>query len=178
MELGRILPAGFTAVEIEAIVCEPSAVFAEPGFPRLKRSGHRPDFSNPWSKSLSLSFSLGYASEKLEITYESFRTRGNDDSLSTHEKVGFPDEYREGYEAFIFDDIKRKLSRLNRRHQTVVDLGPGCGGPALMMIDHCRRHGHRHSADDLATPRQFFDQRRVPRALFVAFQGGGLCQRL
>jgi hypothetical protein len=78
-----------------------------------------------------------------EITYESFRKRANDNSLSLHEKVGFPDEYREGREAFIFDDIKRKLSRLNLRRQTVVDLGPGCSGPALMMIDHCRRHGHR-----------------------------------
>ncbi|MFH0879302.1 MAG: SAM-dependent methyltransferase [Lentisphaerota bacterium] len=78
-----------------------------------------------------------------EITYESFRERACNDSLSLHEKVGFPDEYREGREPYIFQDILGKLSRLNLRHQTVVDLGPGCSGLARMMVDHCRRFGHQ-----------------------------------
>ncbi len=33
-----------------------------------------------------------------DITYESFRRRATDPSLSLHEKVGFPDGYREGKE--------------------------------------------------------------------------------
>ena len=78
-----------------------------------------------------------------DITYESFRRRATDPSLSTHEKVGFPDVYREGREELIFDDIVSKLTRLSMRQQVVVDIGAGCGGLATLMMASCAEQGHR-----------------------------------
>ena len=78
-----------------------------------------------------------------EITYESFRRRAEDPSLSLHEKVGFPDSYREGKEGLILDDIASKLTRLSLREQVVVDVGAGCGGLARLMMDRCADQGHR-----------------------------------
>lgn len=77
------------------------------------------------------------------MTYEEFRRLARDSSLSPHEKIGFPNSYREGKEAAIFEDILRKLPNLNRDNQTVVDVGPGCSGLAFLLIDHCRARHHR-----------------------------------
>ena len=78
-----------------------------------------------------------------DITYESFRRRATDPSLSVHEKVGFPDAYREGKEELILDDISSKLTRLSLRQQVVVDIGAGCGGLATLVMDRCAEQGHR-----------------------------------
>ena len=76
------------------------------------------------------------------LNFEGFRELAKDSSLSSHEKIGFPDSYRDGKETAIFDDIKRKLSNLNKNGQTVVDIGPGCGALAFLLIEHCldKRH--------------------------------------
>jgi hypothetical protein len=66
-----------------------------------------------------------------------------DPSLSRHQRVGFPDSYRAGKEEAIFADITAKLSNLALRGKLVLDIGPGCSGPALMLIELCRRQGHR-----------------------------------
>ena len=76
------------------------------------------------------------------LRFDDFRRMALDGSLSCHEKVGFPNEYREGKEASIFNDIKSKLTSLNEREKTVLDIGPGCSRLALMLIDLCRRNGH------------------------------------
>jgi 2-polyprenyl-3-methyl-5-hydroxy-6-metoxy-1,4-benzoquinol methylase len=78
-----------------------------------------------------------------QITYESFRRRATDPSLSLHEKVGFPDAYREGKEGLILEDITSKLTRLSLREQVVVDVGAGCGALARLMMDRCAEQGHR-----------------------------------
>jgi hypothetical protein len=39
------------------------------------------------------------------LTFEDFRRMATDDSLTASERVGFPDEYREGAEQAIFEDI-------------------------------------------------------------------------
>jgi hypothetical protein len=77
-----------------------------------------------------------------ELTFEDFKKLANDGKLSAHEKVGFPVSYREGKEDAIFEDITRKLPNLGREGQIVLDIGPGCSGPAVMLIDWCRRHKH------------------------------------
>lgn len=71
------------------------------------------------------------------LNFESFRQLAKDDSLSPHEKIGFPDSYRDGKETLIFDDIKRKLPNLSKTGQVVVDVGPGCGALAFLLIEHC-----------------------------------------
>ncbi len=78
-----------------------------------------------------------------DITYESFRRRATDPSLSVHEKIGFPDGYREGKETLILEDIASKLTRLTLRHQTVIDVGAGCGGLATLLMKRCAEQGHR-----------------------------------
>jgi hypothetical protein len=78
-----------------------------------------------------------------DITYESFRRRATDPLLSPHEKVGFPDEYREGKEGLILDDILSKLTRLSLRRQVVVDIGAGCGGLAALVMKRCAEQEHR-----------------------------------
>ena len=78
-----------------------------------------------------------------DITYDAFRRRALDTSLSVHEKVGFPDQYREGREQLILDDIESKLTRLSSEGQVVVDIGSGCGPLASAVVDLCVHRGHR-----------------------------------
>jgi hypothetical protein len=76
------------------------------------------------------------------LTFESFRDLAVADGLSRFERIGFPDSYREGYEAAIFRDIERKLTNLGRTGQTVFDIGCGCSDLPLLVADACNRQGH------------------------------------
>jgi hypothetical protein len=78
-----------------------------------------------------------------ECTFEDFKRMAGDERLSPYEKIGFPKAYREGREELIFADIDRKLPNLSKPRQTVVDIGPGCSGPAFMLIERCREKQHR-----------------------------------
>jgi hypothetical protein len=77
-----------------------------------------------------------------DLTYEDFRRLARDDSLSCHEKIGFPDSYRAGKEDTIFRDLLAKLPPLRRRGQIVLDVGPGCGPLAFRLADFCGERGH------------------------------------
>ena len=77
-----------------------------------------------------------------DLKFADFRRMALDRSLSQHEKVGFPNSYREGKEQAIFDDIASKLSLLNAQRKSVMEIGPGCGALPTMLVDTCRRHGH------------------------------------
>lgn len=89
------------------------------------------------------------------LTYDEFRKLARNSALSLHEKVGFPNAYREGKEHLIFGDILRKLPNLSRNNQTVVDVGPGCSGLAVMLLDYSKARGHRVV---LADSREMLDQ--------------------
>jgi len=80
--------------------------------------------------------------EFANLTFDDFRRRALDRSLSRHEKVGFPNSYREGKEKAIFNDIKGKLTSLNGDRKTVLDIGPGCSNLSLMLVELCRQRGH------------------------------------
>jgi hypothetical protein len=75
----------------------------------------------------------------LNLSYDEFRRLAIDPSLSRHEKVGFPDSYREGKESAIFADITAKLPALLTPRRLVVDIGPGCSDLPRMLIDLCAR---------------------------------------
>lgn len=77
------------------------------------------------------------------IGYDDFRKRALDDTLTNIEKVGYPNEYRQGLETVIFADIRQKITNLGNPGKTVLDIGPGCSGPARMMVELCRQQGHR-----------------------------------
>jgi hypothetical protein len=72
------------------------------------------------------------------LAYDDFRRMAADESLSRHEKVGFPDAYREGKEAAIFADVVAKLPALVTPERTVLDIGPGCSALPVMLIETCR----------------------------------------
>jgi hypothetical protein len=76
------------------------------------------------------------------LTFEDFRRLAGDESLSRYEKIGFPDAYRDGKEAAIWQDILAKLPALSGRDKVVLDIGPGCSELPQMLIDLCRRNGH------------------------------------
>jgi 2-polyprenyl-3-methyl-5-hydroxy-6-metoxy-1,4-benzoquinol methylase len=77
-----------------------------------------------------------------DLTFDAFRELATEPGLSRVERIGFPDSYRDGYEAAIFRDLRSKLVNLDRRGQTVFDIGCGCSDLPLLLADHCRRHGH------------------------------------
>jgi len=77
-----------------------------------------------------------------ELSYDDFRRLATDETLSGHEKVGFPDAYREGREQAILADVRAKLPALDAREAVVVDVGAGCAGLSRLLRAHCARHGH------------------------------------
>lgn len=77
-----------------------------------------------------------------DIGYEDFRKMASDDRLSVHEKIGFPDAYREAHEQAIFADIASKLTKLAGQSRNVLDIGPGCAGLPHLLIDLCARQEH------------------------------------
>ena len=77
-----------------------------------------------------------------DLTYEDFRALAVDPELSEHQRIGFPNAYREGYEHPILADIRSKLPRLAGPAGTVLEVGPGCGPLPRLFADVCRAAGH------------------------------------
>lgn len=71
----------------------------------------------------------------IELDFERFRLLSRNPHLSPHEKIGFPDKYREGYEDAIFEDIRAKLPALAEPNAVVIDIGAGCANLPRMLID-------------------------------------------
>lgn len=77
------------------------------------------------------------------LNYESFRDLAKNKHLSNEEKIGFPNEYREGYENFILDDIKLKLPQLQEQKKHILDIGCGCGSLTQVLLRQCHKHNHQ-----------------------------------
>lgn len=60
----------------------------------------------------------------MEFSFEDFKKRATDNSLSKWEKIGFPDSYRKDIEGKIFEDIDTKVDLKNA--QNILDIGCGC----------------------------------------------------
>jgi len=69
------------------------------------------------------------------LSFERFREMAQDTSLSQYEKIGFPDSYREGKEALIFQDLLAKLPALSQQEKVVLDIGPGCSELPQLLIE-------------------------------------------
>ena len=77
------------------------------------------------------------------LSFESFKSMANDDSLSKYQKIGFPDSYREGKEHVIFYDILSKLDvDPDKENATLLDIGPGCTDVPTMILDFCAEHDY------------------------------------
>lgn len=77
------------------------------------------------------------------IGFEDFRRLAADKTLSKYERIGFPDSYRQGFEAAIFSDVLQKLTNLEINKKCVVDIGPGCSDLPTMLVDLCRVRDHK-----------------------------------
>jgi len=79
----------------------------------------------------------------VELDYERFRELAQNKNLSAHERIGFPDNYREGFERDIFADICSKLPALEHSGKVIVDIGPGCSGLPRLLSALCAKNGNR-----------------------------------
>ena len=82
----------------------------------------------------------------MELTFEDFKKRALDNSLSPWEKIGFPDSYRKDVEKFIFNDIKTKLD-LNNSNE-ILDIGCGCSELVLHLISFCKQNNSQLYLND------------------------------
>jgi hypothetical protein len=53
----------------------------------------------------------------VELNFERFRQLARNPNLSQHERIGFPDSYRQGYEKTIFEDLLAKHSASEERRE-------------------------------------------------------------
>lgn len=80
------------------------------------------------------------------LDFDGFRELALRDGISEHERVGFPDAYREGRERAILADVSAKLPALHEDHHepagVVIDIGCGCGPFAEAIQRRCADAGH------------------------------------
>ncbi len=72
-----------------------------------------------------------------DLSFDDFKELAKNPKLSKNEKIGFPDSYRHNKHENIFIDIQKKISGLNKKNQTILDIGSGCGFLAEEIINHC-----------------------------------------
>ncbi|HEV8240588.1 MAG TPA: class I SAM-dependent methyltransferase [Thermoanaerobaculia bacterium] len=84
------------------------------------------------------------------LDFEGFKSLATDPARSPHEKVGFPDSYREGKAKDILRDVAAKLPALRARGKSVLDIGAGCSDVATSLIELCGARGHRLTLVDSA----------------------------
>jgi hypothetical protein len=85
-----------------------------------------------------------------KLDFDAFRKLATQPDLSYHEKVGFPVSYREHKEDLIFADMCGKLTTLDGRGRTVLEIGPGCSQLPVMLADLCAARGHELTLVDSA----------------------------
>lgn len=77
-----------------------------------------------------------------KMTFECFKEMASNTDLSQTEKIGFPDEYRAGFDKAIFSDIANKLD-LYQKELSVLDLGCGCSDLVNFVIQNSIRYNHK-----------------------------------
>jgi hypothetical protein len=77
-----------------------------------------------------------------DLSFGDFKNLAQDSNLSKYEKIGFPDDYRQGKEELIFQDILVKLSRLQDSGKVVLDIGPGCSDLPVLLLNWCEQYNH------------------------------------
>lgn len=78
-----------------------------------------------------------------EISYDAFRARARDASLSPNQKIGYPEEFRAGLTGTVLAEIETKLPAFADSGKTILDIGIGCGEVAHELIRRSGERGHR-----------------------------------
>lgn len=76
-------------------------------------------------------------------TFDAFKNLASRPDLSNFEKIGFPNQYRDGIEDLICHDISQKLRLESLEGQKVLDIGAGCSGLPLLLHTLAKTHGHQ-----------------------------------
>lgn len=76
------------------------------------------------------------------LTFNDFRELAKDQTLSRHEKVGFPDGYRDGKEEAIFNDMLSKLGNLSLPNKQICEIGPGCSALPGLLSELCIKNNN------------------------------------
>lgn len=79
-------------------------------------------------------FNKNFLKRLEKVTYEEFKEMAKDNTLSSHEKIGFPDAYRKDLADVILADIVTKLPTINQHGKKIADIGCGCDDLAKLMI--------------------------------------------
>lgn len=77
---------------------------------------------------------------QVDLNYDGFRKLAQNKHLSEHERLGFPDSYREGFADEILGDISDKLNLKNRTNGRLLDIGCGAGQLTYGLIGLCGEH--------------------------------------
>lgn len=77
------------------------------------------------------------------LNFDAFKVLAENATLSRHEKVGFPDSYREGRESAIFNDMIAKLPSLHIDGGVILEVGPGCSELPVILANHCLQHNQK-----------------------------------
>jgi len=88
-------------------------------------------------------FEQNYISQFENLNYDKFKKMALDGSLLAHEKVGFPNTYRNGKESLIWQDICSKLTNLTLPNKLILDIGPGCSQLPLLLLDQASKNNAR-----------------------------------
>ncbi|MFY7789026.1 MAG: hypothetical protein ACOVQA_14260 [Thermoflexibacteraceae bacterium] len=90
-----------------------------------------------------------YKNEK-KVGYKDFEHFANNPALTKYEKIGFPNSYREGKDAAIFQDILAKIPLLHKKKIKIVDIGIGCSDLAAFLVAWCKENEQELFAVDSA----------------------------
>jgi hypothetical protein len=79
-----------------------------------------------------------------QLDYEGFRALAARSDLSANERIRFPDSVRGGRDQDILADIRAKLPALadGAVPGLIVDIGPGAGPLAQVLVATCLAQGH------------------------------------
>lgn len=77
-----------------------------------------------------------------DISFESFRARARDASLTANEKIGYPEEFRAGMTPLLVAEIEAKLPAFAGSARAILDIGIGCGelGQEILRLSAARGH--------------------------------------
>ncbi len=99
---------------------------------------HQQKQVNDVDEDLSKTKTLDFQTTK--FSYETHQELAKNPHLSGHERVGFPNHYREGRDGFIVEDITSKLKFTDNQYGTLLDIGCGASSVTNLLLEQCHQY--------------------------------------